>query len=148
MELSKLAVKRLKTLIRFMGGLDKRANRHFKMRHWASHRGNEKIISVHGLKVGERVTKGTLLDCGMSACAAGWACVSPLQREGLKAIVHRDGVITPVYQDATSISAVQRFFDVGDEAFSQFFGHRRRIDSPTKWADRARKLVDKATVTE
>lgn len=67
-------VKKLKTLIAYMEGLPVATRRHFAMRWWVGHNGNPSVWEH--ITDPKEVSKGTLIKCGMAACAMGWAAPS------------------------------------------------------------------------
>lgn len=145
MALSAVAKRRLNTLIEYMDTL-KVAGGHFKMRQWIAHKGRVATINVHGIDGKSPVKKEQLLECGMSACAAGWACTVPsFQRAGLmmKAGDFSDDTnLRPVYGGEEHFDAIIKFFDLNERQARRLFGpYRRDVNTPKEWATSARKIV-------
>lgn len=135
MALSKTAKQRLLTLVRYMEALPKKANGHFNMdAHWAEHRGPHALSGT--------VTKRTLMDCGTSACAMGWAGAIPSFR---KAGLRLEWVDVGWNQFRAHFDAdkAREFFDLTEHRFWKLFNNDNpeRDSTPKKWAKRARLLI-------
>ena len=132
MILSKLAQRRLSTLINFMDSLPPSAADHFHMRFWFRHYGGDhEPTNNKGF-----ITKQTLRDCGTAACAAGWAATIPsFRRAGLR--VNTSGAISIL---------PEKFFDMlGGKTYplakKLFYGND--VKTPKQWAALAKKMLDK-----
>jgi hypothetical protein len=148
MALSKLAKRRLATLVEYMSKL-KVAGGHFKMKHWVAHRGKACDIDIHGLKDAARVEAKHLVECGMSACAVGWACTVPAFRKaGLMMSFDDCRYLRPMYRGEEQFDAVTEFFDIDETRARRLFGpYRRGVNSPKEWAEDAKKVVAKWSST-
>lgn len=138
MSLSKLAVRRLTKLCEFMEGLPRSANQHFYMGSFFHHHGE------HPIQVDEKrgADVETLMDCGTSACALGWAATVPaFKKAGLSMVVSRSGYIDFRYngRKAGVWSVARRFFGLNDPA--ELFGDLSGIETPNQWAKHCRRFI-------
>lgn len=132
--------KRLMKLIEYMEKIDGRVY----MRHWFSHNGNYEFAGEHDIHGADDVKPAALLECGMAACALGWACmVPPLRKAGLHVEKENSGgSFYPIYQGYTGYAAAQHFFDLSTHESHRLFGHGiRGVRTPKQWAKRARGLL-------
>lgn len=132
--------KRLTKLIEFMEKNDGRVH----MRQWFSHKGENELDGAHDIHEPDDLKPAALLECGMAACALGWACMVPsLRRAGLS--VARDfggSSFYPTYQGSMGYAAAQEFFDLSTHQSRRLFGHGiRGVRTPKQWAKRARSLL-------
>lgn len=131
MALSKIAKRRLTTLIRFMSSLPRSANRHFDMESWFSHSGDHEIKGA--------ITQRIMRDCGTTACALGWACTIPSFR---KAGLHLEvGFRAPMYGGVIGLSSATRFFEITGLQSLDLFDGTIEDKTPKQWAKRARGLL-------
>lgn len=141
--LSKLAVRRLTKLADFMNALPRSANKHFDMNHWFDHDGDHVVrIPQSG------ATQEHLMDCGTTACAAGWAATIPeFNRKGLKLI---NGEIRFGRLNASNdYAALKNFFNIDRNDASYLFrpnrgwfeGRAVAIETPKQWAKMCRKFI-------
>lgn len=102
----------------------------FSMRRW-------------GCSAIRKVTRGEKFDCGMTACAGGYACLIPsFQKEGL--FMDFTG---PIYNDQYGHAALREFFGLDSlqetflfDAFQDDgFTHLRL--TPKQWAKRCRNFI-------
>jgi hypothetical protein len=118
-----------------------------EMKQWVSHQGRVATIDVHGIKDAGKVERKHLLECGMAACAVGWACTIPaFQKEGLmmRAGVYLDDTnLRPFFDGEEHFDAVMKFFDIDETRARRLFGPYRSVRTPQEWAKSARQIVGK-----
>jgi hypothetical protein len=146
--LSKLSERRLTTLIGFLEALPPQARKHFDMRWWVSHKGDgERTIGHHGIQTGQEITKKKLLvECGLAACAMGWAAMIPaFKKAGLHLAPrkHYGGatILSPIYEGKENFEAGMKFFDLNDDQANMLFHPDVPAKTPAAWAARARKKL-------
>jgi len=144
MSLSKLAVRRLTKLADYMDALPPEARRHFDMTHWLGH-GRKHTLEQHGFKSGQPIRSAeSLLSCGTSACAAGWASTIPsFRRLGFRIEVDLDDPFggKPVYCGLEENQALSRFFDIQRESVNELFGYDVKAHTPKQWAKHCRRFL-------
>lgn len=139
MALSKLAVRRLTKLADYMDSLPEKAANHFYMGAWMQHEGD------HAFEP-EAITTDALMDCGATACAAGWACSVPEFSSNGLTMVHAQGWNGTQYwvvrfREYSDDDAVMRFFGVPDWSIHEQLFHAYEINSPKQWANHCRKVI-------
>lgn len=157
--LSRTTRSRLTTLAKFMETLGSKGDDHFYMGSWVAHKedggdGEEIIIeavagpyadsgaSHHGIESGRDVTKSKLFECGMTACAFGWACVVPeLKKQGLR-IIENDGCLVPSFDGETGWDAAKSFFGLSSAQANRLFNDSS-ICTPEEWAEKCRAFLRK-----
>src|SRR5882672_8661582 len=90
--LSKLTVRRLTKLADYMEKLPAPKARHFEMYEWFTHKDDAGLSSVlkgvHGIENADDVRRAVPIECGMAACAFGWATLVPaFKKAGLKIVL-------------------------------------------------------------
>ena len=134
MKLSKLAVRRLTKLAKFMASLPKEADAHFNMRWWVLHNDSRHLqYNEHGLDEGP-LTQKKLLSCGTAACAAGWAATVPSFRKAGFRMRMLNGALEPAITPA-------HFFDITMEQEHLLFGDSSKDQTPRQWAQRCMKFI-------
>lgn len=141
MALSKLAVRRLTKLADFMDALPKMATEHFNMGAFINHHGDHDIPSGP-------VTRETLLDCGTTACAFGWAATCPpFVKAGLQMRPFKERLGYAQFRigngrwTADEGPIIRRFFDVSQVHAYALFGAQMQITSPKQWARMCRQFI-------
>ena len=138
MALSKLAVERLTKLADFMDALPAAAAGHFTMRSWMRHDG------LHDFAP-EVITEAALMDCGTTACAAGWACSVPEFRAagfGMeRRVVEGRTYWIPKFGEDKDDDAVMSFFDLDGWDTNDYLFHSYDIASPHEWAEHCRQFI-------
>lgn len=139
MSLSRKAVCRLTTLIKFMEALPRSAAKHFNMTTWIAHAG------PHSHDFDRYIRPGDLETCGTTACAFGWAATIPtFRRAGLK-------VVNSIEESGRhdNYTVAKEFFDLNDWQTGLIFGSSsvsdpnpfRLAKSPKQWARLARRFL-------
>lgn len=132
--LSALAKRRLTKLIVFMEKLPRKAAAHFDMTSWCDHKGDDH--EHDGKKV---LTRKDLFNCGMTACAGGWAATMPyFQRLGLRLEPHELRIKGYLALGGGMLSET---FAISYDQACELFGSDQEDKSPKQWAKRARKLL-------
>jgi hypothetical protein len=129
-----LNTKRLLKLIAYMDALPKSAEPHFNMRScWARHQGPHPMTGP--------LTKKSIMDCGTTACALGWAATIPeFRRAGLRMEWYE---VYGSYEARFDSDKAAQFFGLdGNQFWSLFNDNNMRTDTtPKNWAKRAREQL-------
>jgi hypothetical protein len=138
-------------IARFMRRLPRDADEHFVMESWFEHNGSQHLEGglLHGKPV-ENLTSKDLLNCGTTACAAGWAASMPAikalgfcLRPGAVLIGESSGSVQIAYAGKIEWDAIEAFFgDVPEDDLDRLFMDVADCAStPADWADLAEELV-------
>lgn len=144
MALSELARRRIGVLIDFMEELPPEKAAHFYMGSWVTHHENSWTVDgQHGVKAGEEIKESSLVECGMAACAFGWAAMIPEFREaGLGLSISRPGgIAAPTYNGQCAFDAACDFFDIDYHQAQALFESHLELATPDQWAANARRLL-------
>jgi hypothetical protein len=139
MALSKLAMRRLTTLIKFMKSLPASANKHFDMGTYIRHTGTHEHFGKNLI-----LSQKDLHTCGTSACALGWAATIPSFKKAGLCLVAGYGVdlmSKGLRLESYSEDAGCKFFDLNPYEANDLFGARTDLKTPKQWARHAEKLV-------
>lgn len=144
--LSKLAVRRLTKLADYMQRLPAPKARHFEMYEWFTHKEEEIGLSnivkgVHGIQTAADVRRAVPIECGMAACAFGWATMMPaFKKAGLTVIL--DGPTAyPSFRGQRAFDAASAFFHIGKTQAEALFNPHPSPKSPKTWAKHCRKFL-------
>lgn len=138
-------IKRFSKLIDYMDHLPIESRKHFDMQWWVGHNGKPDVWEH--VPSGDAVSKGTLIKCGMAACALGWAATCPdFRKAGLKLVKskHPEGMdyLQPEYKGMRNLTAAAAFFKITEIQADDLFGPFLGLKSPQAWVKHARKKME------
>ena len=139
MAISKLAARRLTKLADYMETVK---NSRFDMREWVAHKGDSyRLDNHHSIKTASDIPM-VMAECGMSACALGYAAMIPsFRRAGLTLELGGVGEAYPVTPSGrTGFNAASEFFNITHHQSEVLFDVDE-IRTPKQWVMHCRKFL-------
>jgi hypothetical protein len=147
-------IKRLTTLADFLEKLPRKA---FNLEGWVQDKDTGRLteyfedFDLPVFTKNEELKKGikpeTMISCGTTACAVGWAGSIPEFCKAGFRIVSAGAHVTPTYGGSQSWDAVHRFFELTEFEANRLFSmseYPNDKGTPKQVAKRIRKLIEKS----